>query len=45
MVRDELLVCNTKSETAEKQAAFLGAHDHDGLDPQATSPPECTNEN
>jgi hypothetical protein len=37
MVRDELLVCNTTSETAENQAALLGAPDHDGLDPRATS--------
>jgi hypothetical protein len=45
MVRDELLVCNSTSETAENQAALLGAPDHDGLDPRATSPPVCTNEN
>ena len=45
MVRDKLLVCNSTSETAENQAALLGAPDHDGLDPRATSPPVCTNEN
>ncbi len=44
MVCDELLVCNSTSETAENQAALLGAPDHDGLDPRATTPPVCTNE-
>jgi hypothetical protein len=45
MVREELLVCNSTRETADNQAALLGAPDHDGLDPWATSPPVCTNEN
>ncbi len=45
MEGEELLVCNSTSETADNQAALLGAPDHDGLDPRATSPPVCTNEN